>query len=330
MRIEKSVRLRELGIVVLGALLLGLVLACSLFNQVPIARIVADVFSGSSPLVVSFDATTSTDADGIITDYVWSFGDGATDTGPTVQHAFVTIDAVKVFTVTLMVTDDGGATSQTTQTIEVHLDGDAPVGTGIPTARFTASKFIGVHPLTVTFNATESTPGGGSIKAYNWKFGDGTQATGVQVTHTYFPDPEVTTTYPATLFVWNSDDQVDTEQLDIIVIVPENDTGAEEPVADIYVTGPDMIYESDNRPSIPSLFEVKLDPRGSYSAAGHSIEYFAWEFGDGDLQVETSDLEVTHFYELSSPSQTYIARLTVFDDQGQENTFVVNITLTQD
>ena len=63
--------------------------------------------------------------------------------------------------------------------------------------------------------------------------------------------------------------------------------------------------------------------------AGHSIEYYAWEFGDGDLQVETSDLEVTHFYELSAPSQTYIARLTVFDDQGLDNTILINITLTQ-
>jgi len=211
------------------------------------------------------------------------------------------------------------------------LDGEQPTGTGLPTARFTASKFIGVTPLTVTFDATASTPGTGTIAAYNWNFADGTQTTGVQVTHTFIPDPEVTTTYPATLFVWNSNDQVDTEQLEIIVIVPENDDpGVENPVADIFVNGPDIIYESTNRPNIASLFEVELDPSGSYADAGHSLDYFAWDFGDGDYQVETSNLKVTHIYALTAPSQTIVAKLTVFDDQGLEHTAVVNITLTQD
>lgn len=329
MRIEASARVRRLGIIVLGALLLGLVLACSLFNKAPVARIEVNVLSGVSPLVVAFDATTSDDTDGTITAYVWNFGDGDTNTGATAQHTFITTDAIEVFTVTLTVTDDDGAMSQATQTIEVHSNGDEPTSTEMPTARFTASKFIGFGPLTVTFDATDSTSGGGTITAYDWDFGDGTQATGTTVTHTFSPDPETTTTYPATLFVWNSNDQVDTEQLAIIVIVPANDTGDEEPVADIFVTDPEIIYESDNRPDIPSLFEVKLDPRGSYADAGHNIEYFAWEFGDGDMLVETSDLEVTHIYELTAPVRTYVARLTVFDDQGLEDTAVANITLLQ-
>jgi len=327
---EMSVRLRGLGIVVLGALLLGLILACSLFNQAPVARIVANVLTGNSPLVVTFSGTTSTDADGTIVAYAWDFGDeGETDTGSDVQHTFSTTDAVKIFEVTLTITDNNGTTSQATQTIEVHLNGDAPTGgTGLPTARFTADKFIGVSPLTVTFDGTTSTAGSGTISAYNWNFADGTETTGVKVTHTF--DPEVTTTYPATLYVWNSNDQVDTEQLEIIVIKPADNVGVEEPVADIFVTGPTIIYESDSRPTIASLFEVKLDPRGSYADAGHTIEYYAWDFGDGDLQVEESDLEVTHIYALTAPSQTLVAKLTVFDDQGLEHTDTVNITLTQD
>jgi len=327
---EKGVRLRGLGLILLGALLLGLILACSLFNQAPVARIVANVLSGNSPLLVTFNASTSTDADGTITAYVWDFGDEETDTGLNVAHTFTTIDAIEVFEVTLTITDNNGAASEATQTIEVHLNGEAPTGVGLPTARFTASKFIGVTPLTVTFNATASTPGTGTIASYNWNFADGTETTGVQVSHTFIPDPETTTTYPATLFVWNSSDQVDAEQVEIIVIVPDNDLGDEYPVADVFVTGPTMIYESTNRPNIASLFEVKLDPRGSYADAGHSLDYFAWDFGDGDQQVETSDLEVTHMYALTATSQTFVAKLTVFDDQGLEHTDVLNITLTQD
>ena len=330
MKIERSVRMRGIVLVLSGALLLGLILACSLFNQAPVARITADVLSGNSPLLVTFSAADSDDVDGTITAYVWSFGDGETDTGINVQHTFTTTDAVEVFEVTLTVTDNNRATSQVTQTIEVRLDGDQSTGTGTPTARFTASKFIGVSPLTVTFDATASTPGTGTIAAYNWNFGDNDTTTGVKPTHTFIPDPEETTTYTATLFVWNSNDQVDTEQLEIIVIVPANDTGDEEPVADIFVTGPDIIYESDDRPNIASLFEVEFDPSGSYADAGHTIDYYAWDFGDGDLQVETSDLKVKHIYALTAPSQTLAAKLTVFDDQGLEHTAVVNITLTQD
>ena len=223
---KKSSQIRRVVLIPLGALLLGLILACSLFNQAPVAHIVANVLTGNSPLAVNFSGTTSTDADGTIVAYAWNFGDeGETDTGSDVQHTFTIIEAFEIFEVTLTVTDNNGATSEATQTIEVHLNGEQPTGTGLPTARFTADKFIGVSPLTVTFDATASTPGAGTIDAYNWDFVDGTQETGVKVTHTFTPDPEVTTTYPVTLFVCNSNDQVDAEQLDIIVIKPADDLG---------------------------------------------------------------------------------------------------------
>lgn len=333
MRIGNSVRLRGLAVIVMGALLLGLILACSLFNQAPVARIVASVVSGSSPLVVTFQANLPNDAasydpDGTITAYVWDFGDGDTDTGSTVQHTFTTIETIKVFVVRLTVTDDDGSTARATQTIEVISGGEPSTGTGVPTARFTVDKFIGIDPLTVEFDAGSSLAGSGTIVAYNWDFGDGETATGDKPTHTFNPDPDETTTFSTTVFVWNSNGQVDTAQQDIIVIVPEENSD-DDPVADIFVTGPTIIYESPNKPAAPSLFEVKLDPRGSYADAGHSLDFFAWDFGDGDLQVETSDLEVTHLYELSAPSRTYVAQLTVFDDSGLEHTAVVNITLTE-
>ncbi len=322
---------RRAGLVTMGMLLLGLILACSLFNQTPVARLVASVLSGSSPLIVTFDATTSLDSDGTITAYVWNFGDGTTGTGATVQHTFTTTAAIEVFTVTLTVTDDDGATAQAVQTIEVRADSSSSGGTGAPTARIMANHFIGVDPLTVTFDASTSTSGSGSIAAYNWNFADGNTATGAVVTHTFSPeDPEQTTTYPVTVFVWNTEDLVDTAQLEIVVIVPDEDGGGDDPEAEVFVDDPDLIFESDNRPTIPSLFEVTFDPRGSSADAGHRLEYFAWDFGDGTTQVETSNLQVTHIYELAAPTRTYIARLTIFDDHGLEDTVSVNITLIQD
>jgi len=333
MRIENGDRLRKLGIVALGTLLLGLVLACSLFNQSPVARIAADVLTGDSPLVVTFNAVDSTDPDGTIVSYAWDFGDGDTDTGETVQHTFVATTETEIFTVTLTVTDDRGAQAVAEQSIEVRVGGEGDGtgdGTGLPVARFAVDAFIGVAPVAVTFDAADSTAGTGTIVAYDWDFGDEQDASGVEVTHTFNPEDEETEEYTVTLFVWNSAGQVDTEQKVIIAIVPENDTGDEGPEAEVALTGPDVIYESEDRPDVPSLFEASFDPRGSSSSAGHTIEYFAWDFGDGEFQVETSDLEVTHIYELRTATHTYVARLTIYDDQGEEDSASVNVTLTDD
>lgn len=330
MSIGKSIRLRGWGVAVGGALLLGLVLACALFDQIPVARIAADVLSGVSPLVVTFSALDSYDTDGTIASYAWDFGDGAVDTGATVVHVFAATTVPEAFTVTLTVTDDGGNTAQATQTIEVRVDGDGgdggDVGTGLPTARFTADPFIGVRPLIVSFDGRESTPGAGSITAYNWDLGDGGSSTGAQMTHTYIPD--LTTVYTVTLLVWNSQSGVDAEQHTVIVIVPEDDPDDDPPIAELTVSDPLLLFESTNPSDIPSLFEVSFDPRGSSADAGHSIEYFAWDFGDGDTQIETSDLEITHIYELIGPSHTYVAKLTVFDSQGFSDTVIVNVTVS--
>jgi len=322
-------RSRVIGALVaatVGLMLVGMS-GCFLFlNDAPIAKIVVDVLSGNSPLVVTFNALDSSDPDGDIASYAWDFGDGESGTGATVQHVYVAAITTKTFTATLTITDDDGATSTATQTIEVRVEDDGSGGgTGMPTARFTVDKFIGRLPLVVTFDAGGSTAGDGSIAAHNWDFGDNEQATGLGAVHTYRPDE--TTTFIVTLFVWNTSNQVDTAQAEIVVIVPENDLGDDPPVADVTVSDPDMIFESDQRPEIPSIFEVKFDPRASYSSAGHVIEYYAWDFGDGDILVETTDLEITHLYELTSRSWTLQATLTVYDDQGESDSFIMNITL---
>ena len=338
MSIEKSVRVRRLGLILLGTLLLGLVLACSLFNQPPIARIFVDVSSGMSPLTVTFDGSSSSDSDGDVELYEWDFGDDDTDTNLGAQRTFITTDAVETFNVTLTVTDDDGATSQTTQSIEVLRsdvddtgDGDGePTVAGVPAARFTATKLIGPKPLVVTFDASGSSPGSGTIVAYNWAFGDGETGTGVSVEHTFEPETTVTVTYLVELTVRDSATEVDTQQMEVIVIVPSDETSEVELVADVVVAEREFVYESTSLPGTPSLIEVTFNPSGSYANAGRFIEYFAWNFGDGALQVETSDAQVAHTYELRSATKTHVVSLTVFDDQGLEDTFVFNLTLTQE
>jgi PKD repeat protein len=70
--------------------------------------------SGQVPLAVAVDAAGSTDPDGSIAAYEWTFGDGASASGVTANHAYLTTGA---FTVTLTVRDNRGATASATRTV---------------------------------------------------------------------------------------------------------------------------------------------------------------------------------------------------------------------
>ncbi|MEE4299301.1 MAG: PKD domain-containing protein, partial [Pseudomonadales bacterium] len=84
-------------------------------NALPVARASADRLLGPAPLDVGFDGSASTDADGEIVDYAWSFGDGTSASGATVTHRYT--DSAR-FDAVLTVTDDLGGTASTT--IEVR------------------------------------------------------------------------------------------------------------------------------------------------------------------------------------------------------------------
>jgi len=68
--------------------------------------------------VVSFEAAASSDPDGEVVSYLWDFGDGGTESGLTVKHAYYEPD---LYEVTLVVTDDDGATNRTMEIIQVVM-----------------------------------------------------------------------------------------------------------------------------------------------------------------------------------------------------------------
>ncbi|WP_241991087.1 LamG-like jellyroll fold domain-containing protein [Cryobacterium sp. Hh38] len=79
----------------------------------------------TSPLAVSVDASASTDADGTVAGYAWSWGDGTNSTGKTATHSY-TVDGS--YPVSLTVADDSGATAVTTQNVLVPaVDPKLPV-----------------------------------------------------------------------------------------------------------------------------------------------------------------------------------------------------------
>lgn len=86
-------------------------------NALPEPQATAIPAHGPAPLTVGLDASGSLDPDGAITRYEWDFGDGQRDVGVSVRHEYT---EPGVYTVTLTVTDDDGATAETTLPIRVE------------------------------------------------------------------------------------------------------------------------------------------------------------------------------------------------------------------
>ncbi len=138
-------------------------------------------------LTARVDGAGSTDPDGRVTAWAWTFGDGATATGPQASHDYA---AAGTYPVTLTVTDDRGATATRTGTVTVT----APPPNAAPTAAFT----VGAGGRTVTLDASASRDTDGTVTSYAWQFGDGGTGSGARVGHEYGADGDYTVTLTVT------------------------------------------------------------------------------------------------------------------------------------
>ncbi|PXF53926.1 MAG: hypothetical protein C4B56_00550 [Candidatus Methanophagaceae archaeon] len=119
-------------------------------NQPPIASF---TYYPENPLLgeqITFDASSSYDSDGNITNYEWDFGDGnvTNTTHEILNHSYSEAGSYEV---TLTVTDDDGVTNSTTKEITVY----PPVAifdTGTPSNPY--PSIAGVHNGTITPNQT--------------------------------------------------------------------------------------------------------------------------------------------------------------------------------
>ncbi len=86
-------------------------------NQPPTAVAEVTVDTGPAPFNPAFSSANSSDPDGFITGWLWDFGDGTTSTLP--NPAIKVYETPGVYTVTLTVTDDDGATGSDSLVITV-------------------------------------------------------------------------------------------------------------------------------------------------------------------------------------------------------------------
>jgi chitodextrinase len=86
-------------------------------NDVPVADAKATPTAATPGTAIAFDASASSDGDGYIVSYQWTFGDGGSAAGSTARHAY---QAPGTYAVNLVVTDDDGATHSDSLSITIN------------------------------------------------------------------------------------------------------------------------------------------------------------------------------------------------------------------
>lgn len=265
------------------------------------ANIVVDgPTSGVAPYSLTFDGTAST---GSIANYKWNLGDGNTTGGPVAQHVFQTPGT---YTTTLMVTDSSGAKAQTTIDIKV-TEPVSPIVYEPPTAVISSSTAIGQAPFAIAFDGSASTTLQAPFTSYTWDFGDGSNAQGPSVSHTY----KYAGSYIARLTVTDSVGKTATTTTPVLITKSEDDVFNQSPHA--FIT----LSEKSGAEPLTITFSAasSSDPDGT-------ITECLWNFGDGSTANGDS---VKHtFYEPAD----YTVSLKVTDNDGKTDTTSVLISVT--
>jgi len=222
-------------------------------NTPPISSFTVEPTHPTTDDTVVF-TSTSTDSDGSVVSWNWDFGNGDTDSTQTPSHTFATVGT---YAVTLIVTDNEGATGTTTEDVTATAPTNAA-----PVASFTFSPSIPQVGSSVQFTDA-STDANGTVTAWSWDFGDGGTSTTKSPTHTYTAagtyvvsltvtdndgarssstTEQVAVGEPGTNLILHSYPNPASRQASIVYYLP---TGATDPVLRIYnITGA-LVFEQE-------------------------------------------------------------------------------------
>ncbi|TDU87109.1 PKD repeat protein [Kribbella voronezhensis] len=137
-------------------------------NQLPTAQAAVNC----TDLNCTYSSAGSSDPDGTIASYAWTFGDGGTSTDANPSHHYA---AAGTYSVGLTVTDNrGGTNTKTVSKVVTHVN-------TLPVATFGET----CNSLTCAFDGSASSDADGPISSYAWNFGDGATGSGATASHTY-------------------------------------------------------------------------------------------------------------------------------------------------
>jgi len=228
----------------------------------------------------------SYDSDGSVVSWFWDFGDGHNST---LQNPVHTYSDDGIYTVSLTIKDDDGASNSISKGIEVR---NAP-----PTADF---YYVPPSPDdrdNVSFYDS-SGDADGSVVSWFWDFGDGNTSKEANPSHSYKNNG----VYTVRLTVTDDDGANDSVLHSIIIAnIP--------PVAD-------FSYAPDNVTDIDDV--VFTD---NSSDVDGSVVNWTWDFGDGNISYERN---VTHKY---GDDGIYNVILTVTDDDGASSSSTKKIVV---
>jgi PKD repeat protein/KaiC/GvpD/RAD55 family RecA-like ATPase len=259
-------------------------------DRPPIAQFTESAEIVDTGVVIYLNASESYDPDGFIVSYFWDFGDMTNATGMIVNHAY-TDDAN--YTVILTVTDNDGAIASANST--------KTVSDRSPVALFTESATTAKTGEDIYFNASRSYDPDGYIVDYFWDFGDGTNATGMTVSHAYAKCGNYTVELAVT-----DDDGTSATTADVKTVLDRA------PVALFMIL-----------PQQPIVGEtIIFNATSSYDSDGTIVNY-TWNFEDGNITT-TSGSIITHVY---SESGNFNVSLTVLDNDGYNGSTSQFITI---
>jgi PKD repeat protein len=249
-------------------------------------------FSPSKPVegqVTTFDASASSDPDGTIVSYAWTFGDGTTGSGRVVTHTYARYGT---YVVALTVSDSDGLTGSTSLSVRIL---------GRPIASFSYLPEKPLRGQSVAFDASASSDPDGTVASYAWTFGDGIQGTGRTVSHAYASHG----TFTVTLTVTDNEGVTGTTSRAVRIYAP--------PTA-AFVYSPAGPLEGTS---------VSFDASGSTDPDG-AVVSFAWDWGDGTISGPSSSATAAHTF---ARYGTYAVRLTVTDGDGFTGTTTTNVRI---
>src|SRR5213592_2007152 len=240
-------------------------------NQSPVAA-----FTSSCPTLACSFSDQSSDPDGSVTSWQWTFGDGST--GSTAQNPSHTYSAAGTYTVTLTVKDNQNASSSpVSHTVQVTAPNQPP------SAAFTSS----CPTLACSFTDQSSDPDG-SVTSWQWTFGDGsTGSTAQNPSHTY----SAAGSYTVTLTVKDNQNASSSPVSHTVQVSPLNQP-------------PTAAFTFNCTGLGCSFSDQSSDPDGSVTS-------WQWTFGDGTTGSTAQN--PSHTY---SAAGSYTVTLTVKDNQN--------------